>query len=198
MNPPLLIVLTGKTASGKDTIKSALLRKYPNLKKVITTTSRVPRTGEKDGVDYHFLKREQFEDRIRENAFAEYVEYGGNFYGTAKIELEQALESDTLWKIDPSRAGEVRDFINRSYTGEKAQQLIKRVLVIYINTSDDVVLERLKRRSLSNLEIQKRMSDDTKIWQQYKDKYDFVIENISGQLDQTIHKVCNIIDRSKI
>ncbi len=167
------------------------------MKKVITTTSRSPRANEVNDIDYHFLGRDEFEKGIKNESFAEWVEYGGNLYGTQKAELEHALENDTLWKIDPSRAGEVRDFIKRSYPPEKAHQLIERVVVIYINTSDDIVLERLQRRGLQTSEIQKRMSDDAKIWQQYKDKYDFVIDNISGQLDMTINKVCKIIDESK-
>lgn len=189
MNSSILLILTGKTASGKDTIKSALLKKYPNLKKVLTTTSRTPRQYEENEIDYHFLTRNEFENKIRQGKFAEYVEYGGNLYGTQKDELEQALKNDTLWKIDPSRAGEVRDFIKRSYPADIAEQLIKRMVVIYITCQDAIILERLKKRGLSNQEIEKRMSDDKKIWQQYQNSYDFVIENVQGQLNQTLNKI---------
>ena len=194
---PLLIVLTGKTASGKDTIKLTLLKNYPNLKKVITTTSRIPRDNEKDGKDYHFLTRSEFEQKIKDNIFAEFVEYGGNLYGTQKIELEQALENDTLWKIDPSRAGEVRDFIKRSFPAKLAKELIKRVVVIYINALDEAILERLQRRNLSEDEIIKRMVDDKKIWDQYKNSYDFVIENETNQLRETLLKIEQIINNHK-
>lgn len=189
-----LIVLTGKTASGKDTIKLKLLSKYPNLKKVLTTTSRNIRPNETDNIDYHFLTRTEFEARIKNNEFVEYVEYGGNLYGTYKKELEQALQTATLWKIDPSRAGEVRDFIKRSFSKEVAEQLLKRVVVIYINTQDDIILQRLKNRGLNEEEIQKRMDDDKAIWQKYQNFYDFVIENVPGQLNQTLDKVFSIIE----
>lgn len=184
MNPSL-IILSGKTASGKDTIKSALLKKYPNLKKVITTTSRTPRMGEKDGIDYHFLTRDQFKEKIKQDAFAEYVEYGGNYYGTYKEELEKSQNGDYLWKIDPSRAGQIKN-------------TLKNAVVIYITCDDDVVLQRLKNRGLSKEEIEKRMADDQRIWDQYKDSYDFVINNVSGKLDQTINKVCEIIDSNRL
>lgn len=193
----LLIILTGKTASGKDTIKLALLKKYPNLKKVITTTSRTPRTYEINGVDYQFLTKEQFQAKIDQNQFAEYVEYGGNLYGTEKLELEQALKKDTIWKIDPSRAGEVRKFLQRSFPVETAEKLIKRVKVIYINCEDQVILERLKKRGLSEEEMQKRMADDKKIWQQYQMSYDFVVDNIPGKLDETLDKVVNILENHR-
>lgn len=190
----MFIILTGKTASGKDTLKFALLKKYPRLKKVITTTSRAPRSNETAGADYHFLTKYEFESKIKKGDFAEYVEYGGNLYGTQKKELEQAAKFDTLWKIDPSRAGEVREFIERSFSADIAKELIKRILVIYINVSDKVVLQRLQKRHLSEDEIQKRMADDKKIWQQYKDAYDFVVENVPGKLNRTLDKIINIIE----
>lgn len=190
----MLIILTGKTASGKDTIRSAIFKKFPNLKKIITVTSRSPRYNDVRGIDYHFLARDEFETRAKKGDFAEYVEYGGNLYGTLKKDLESALKHDTLWKIDPSRAGEVRNFIKRSFSAEVASELIKRVLVIYISTPDDVILERLKKRGLSETEIQKRMSDDRKIWNQYNESYDFVIDNVPGKLDETINRVITIIE----
>lgn len=189
----IFIVLTGKTASGKDTVKSELFRKYKNLTKVITTTSRSPRHNEKNGVDYFFLTKEEFESKIRNNEFAEYVNYGGNLYGTYKKELEKALDTDLLWKIDPSRAGKVREFIKGAFPENLAEKLINRVLVIYITTDDAVILERLKKRGLSNLEIEKRMKDDKGIWQEYQTQYDFIIENVPGKLNETIGKIINII-----
>lgn len=190
----MLIILTGKTASGKDTIRSAIFKKFPNLKKVITVTSRALRRNDVMGVDYHFLTRDEFETRAKDGDFAEYVEYGGNLYGTLKKDLESALKHDTLWKIDPSRAGEVRNFIKRSFSPGVASELIKRVVVIYISTPDEVILERLKRRGLSDDEIQKRMSDDRKIWQKFQNSYDFMVENVPGKLDETINKVITIIE----
>lgn len=193
----MLIVLTGKTASGKDTIKNKLLEKYPALKKVITTTSRLPRHGEQDGVDYHFLSRDEFQKKMENGDFAEYVEYGGNLYGTYKVELEQAINGDALWKIDPSRAGEAREFLKRSFPPDIAENLLKTVLVIYVTVSDDIVLQRLQERGLSETEILKRTDDDAKIWDQYRNSYDFVVENDTGKLNETIDKIINIIDSQK-
>jgi len=193
----VLIVLTGKTASGKDTIKQSLLLKYPNLKSVITTTSRVPRTGEKEEADYHFLTKVQFQKKIDLRDFAEYVEYGGNLYGTQKKDLEVGLSGDLLWRIDPSRAGEVREFVRRSFPMEMAQKLIDQIIVIYITVSDDVVLQRLAKRGLSGEEIKKRMEDDKKIWEKYKNNYDFIVENIPGKLDQCLGNIVRLIDHAQ-
>jgi len=193
----VLIVLTGKTASGKDTIKVDLLKRYPSLKLIVTTTSRVPRDGEKDGVDYHFLTRDQFEKKIKSGDFVEYVEYGGNLYGTQKTQLEQVLNTDSIWRIDPSRAGEIRKFIERAFPSETGEKLIKKVVVIYISVADDVVLQRLKKRNLSDTEIEKRMEDDRKIWSQSKDKYDYIVENVAGKLEETVNKIIKIIEANQ-
>jgi len=151
-----------------------LLKKFPGFKKVITTTSRKPRAGEVQGHDYNFISEEDFRKKIKDGDFIEYVEYAGNLYGTEKNQL---ISKDSLiWRIDPSRAGKVKG------------------LVIYLTVSDEVVLQRLKKRGLSQEEITKRMQEDQEYWQQYKDKYDFVVENIPGQLDQTIDKISRIIE----
>lgn len=194
----MLIILTGKTASGKDTIKSALLSKYPNLQKVVTTTSRAPRFSEVKDLDLHFLSKEEFEEKIAKDEFVEYVTYGGNLYGTQKKDLAEVLTGDALWRIDPSRAGEIRNFIRRAFSPEEAEKLINETIVIYITVSDEVVLQRLKRRNISPSEIQKRMEDDAKIWEKYQNSYDFVFDNIPGKLNETIKKVCEIIETRKI
>lgn len=159
---------------------SKILIRYPNLKRIVTTTSRAMREDEEDGADYHFISRANFEQKIKNNEFLEYVQYGGNFYGTRRREFSPG--SDTLWKIDPSRAGRIRELIEDP------------LVVIYINTPDDVALQRLQKRGLSEEEIQKRMADDKKIWEEYKDNYDFVVENVPGKLDQTIDKITRLIE----
>lgn len=165
-----MIVLTGKTASGKDAVLEKLLLKIPHLKRVITTTSRDPRPGEVNGVDYNFISEDAFREKIENGEFLEYVEYGGNFYGTPKTQLENG--NNLVWKIDPSMAGKVKDAV-----------------VIYLTVDDEVVLQRLKERGLSEEEIAKRMQDDKIFWQQYKDNYDYVIENVPGKLDETVEKI---------
>lgn len=176
----MLIVLSGKTASGKDTIMSILLQKYPHLKKVVTTTTRKPRKSEVDGVNHHFITEEEFIKKINNGEFVEYVDYAGNLYGTEKKEF--AHKGAVIWRIDPSAAGRVREIVK------------EKLVVIFITTSDEIILERLTKRGLPTDEIERRMSEDKKIWQQYKDKYDYVIENTPGYLDQTVEKVLKIID----
>lgn len=174
----MLIVLTGKTASGKDTVIAAILKRYPNFRKILTTTSRAPRDKEKNGVDYNFISGGKFKQKITRGEFLEYVQYGGNFYGTEKSQIKRA--DDLIWKIDPSMAG-------------KAKSLFENSIVIYINCDGEVVLKRLQNRGLSEEEIQKRIQDDQKFWQQYGQNYDYVVENTPGKLTETVDKINKII-----
>lgn len=181
----MLIVLTGKTAAGKDTVMVRLLERLPNLRRVVTTTSRAPRPNEKDGVDYNFVTVEQFQKMIDSRQFLEYVEYGGNFYGTEKAQIKHESGENLIWRIDPSRAGRVRKLL-----GEK-------LVVIYLTVDDSVVLQRLTKRGFPEEEIKRRLAEDKMFWEQYKDNYDFVIENIPGKLEEAIEQIVKIISERK-
>lgn len=182
-----LIVLTGKTASGKDTVMAAILKEFPDLKRIVSTTSRFLRNGEKNGVDYNFISKEEFEQKIKNGDFIEYVQYGGNLYGTEKSQILDNLDSNLIWRIDPSRAGKVRELVKDFTTN---------VTVIYLTTDDEVILQRLRGRNLQEEEIVKRMQDDEKLWDEHKDNYDFIIENIPGKLKETIDQIIEIINFS--
>lgn len=195
----MLIILTGKTASGKDTIKDALLSKYPNLRRVITTTSRNIRSGEKNGIDYYFITKDEFKDKIKKGQFIEYVQYGGNLYGTTKEELENTLNHhDVIWKIDPSRAGEVRDFIKRAFPKNQAEKINRQIMVVYLNVSDDVILQRLNSRGLNGSEIKERMEDDQRIWKKFHDKYDYVVWNMQGKLNLVVEDLVKLIEKHQL
>lgn len=188
-----LIILTGKTAAGKDTVMLKLLQKLPEFKRIVTTTSRGIRPGEQDGKDYLFISEAEFRRKIDQGDFIEYVQYGGNFYGTQKPEITNNLDRNLIWRIDPSRAGQIRQFIKDSFEKPLADELLKKVLVIYLTIPDELVLERLHRRNLSSEEIQNRMREDDRFWREYKDAYDFVVENVDGRLDETVNKILEII-----
>lgn len=194
----LFIVLSGRTASGKDTIIAKILSGYPSFKKLITTTTRAPRDGEKIGIDYKFIMEEEFRRKINEGEFLEYVEYGGNFYGTEKSQILLALDYSVIWKIDPSRSGEIRQFIEGSFPSTISSQLLRNLLVIYLTVDDATILQRLKQRGLSEKEINLRIEEDKLYWERYKDKYDYVIENVPGKLVETVSQMSRIIEAQKI
>ncbi len=108
----LLIVISGASGTGKGTVIKALFDKLPNLVFSVSATTRLPRVGEKDGVNYHFMSREEFEREIAADAFLEYADvYGGAYYGTLRREVDKhiAAGKDVLLEIDTQGAINVMD-----------------------------------------------------------------------------------------
>ncbi len=82
------MVISGPSGSGKSTlIRQALARSGPRVRLAVSATTRAPRDGERDGIDYYFVSREQFQDAIDVGDFLEWAEFAGNFYGTPRAEL---------------------------------------------------------------------------------------------------------------
>lgn len=193
----MLIILTGKTASGKDTIARYILQTFPHIQKVLTTTTRKLRQGEQNGVDYNFITSDEFKKKIDEGQFIEWVSYGGNFYGTEKQNIQAVVKKDALWKIDPSRAGQIRQLIENSFDSEISKRLLRELVVIYITTENEAIQQRLKERSLTEEEINTRVTEDSTNWHKYKKNYDFIVENPTGKLDETIKEIVQIIESEK-
>ncbi len=112
MNPPVsrVFVITGPSGVGKGTLIKRLLTAVPHLKLSISATTRAPREGEVDGVDYHFLSGEEFKARIDENDFLEWATYSGNRYGTLRSDVERCLAAgeSVVLEIEVQGATQVR------------------------------------------------------------------------------------------
>jgi guanylate kinase len=87
----LLLVISGPSGAGKDTLVRLLLERLPQLQYSVSATTRAPRSGEVDGKDYHFLSRDAFEERLRNGKLLEWREYAGNLYGTPRPFVEQTI-----------------------------------------------------------------------------------------------------------
>ena len=92
-----MLILVGPSASGKTEVVKKLISEH-GMKKLVTYTSRSMRVGEINHVDYHFLERADFEGKIKEGFFLEYVEYNGNYYGTSF----EGLDADKVVILEPS------------------------------------------------------------------------------------------------
>lgn len=105
-----VFVITGPSGVGKGTLIRALLEHCPSLELSISATTRQPREGEEDRVDYYFLTPEEFQRRIDEHDFLEYATYSGNRYGTLRSEIERRLEEghSVVLEIEVQGAQQVR------------------------------------------------------------------------------------------
>ncbi len=110
-----LFVVVAPSGAGKTSLVDALLKRDPNIKLSMSYTTRVPRAGEVDGVDYHFVDRARFEEMIATAEFLEHANVYGNYYGTSRrwIERELAGDHDVLLEIDWQGARQVRTLFKR-------------------------------------------------------------------------------------
>lgn len=110
---PLFLVLSAPSGCGKSTLVDMLLQEYPDFVYSISCTTRPPRGEEEDGLDYHFLTKERFEELIAQNAFIEYAKVHDNYYGTLKAPIEEVLAegNSMILDIDVQGAAKVREYV---------------------------------------------------------------------------------------
>jgi guanylate kinase len=107
MSTPILVI-TGPSGVGKGTLIKGLLERVPGLQLAVSATTRKPRAGEVNGVDYHFLSEDDFDRRVEAGEFVEHAEYAGNRYGTLKSELSRPARGIVL-EVDVQGARQVRE-----------------------------------------------------------------------------------------
>jgi guanylate kinase len=110
---PLFIVMSAPSGCGKSTLIDMILQEYGDIVYSISCTTREPRGEEEDGLDYHFKTKERFEQLIAEDAFIEYAQVHGNYYGTLKAPIREVLAegNSMILDIDVQGAAKVRDYV---------------------------------------------------------------------------------------
>lgn len=105
-----VFVITGPSGVGKGTLIRGLMERLPELELSVSATTRPPRPGERDGVDYHFLSAEEFERRVQAGEFVEHADYAGRRYGTLRGELQERVDAGrpVLLEIEVQGARQVR------------------------------------------------------------------------------------------
>ena len=162
-----LFVLSGPSGVGKGTLRQHALNNAPNLKYSISCTTRKPREGETDGVDYRFISHEIFRDYISRELFLEYAHVHEDYYGTLKADVVNELESghDVLLEIDVQGALQVK------------KKMPEAVLIFIAPPSVEVLTKRLTGRGTESAEsLSVRLSNAIGELA-LKDKYDYVIVN---------------------
>ena len=141
---PLLIVISAPSGGGKTTLCEQLLAQQPGIVRAVTCTTRPPRPGERDGVDYYFLDPLTFQERARAGEFLEHATVHGNHYGNAKAEVLGKLRQgrDVLLNIDVQGAATIREKAARD------PELSHALLSVFLTPPSLAVLEaRLRKRA---------------------------------------------------
>ncbi|MCF3651358.1 guanylate kinase [Synoicihabitans lomoniglobus] len=176
---PVLLVLAGPAGSGKTTLCERMVAEVAGFSRVVTTTTREPRPGEVNGVDYHFFSAEEFDQRLAENAFLEWAwVHRKNRYGT--------LASSVL---DPLAAGrsliinvDVQGVENFRRAAAANPLLARHMGTVYIDVPIEELQERLVGRGESETEIERRMIT-ARQEQQERAKFDYVITSSTKAAD---------------
>ncbi len=180
-NKGLLIVFSGPSGSGKDTVLGELKKRNINLKQSISMTTRQMRDGETDGVDYYFTDVKTFEENIENDYFLEYVKYGENYYGTPKKKIQELIEegNNVVLKIEVEGAGNVRKVFPEA------------ISIFIIPPSIEVLKMRLKGRGTESDETYKRRLEIAKDELSRAKEYDYIV--INDELSKCADDVCAII-----
>ena len=167
MKKGTFFVLSGPSGSGKGTVLQEVLRKSDRIVYSVSATSRSPRAGEVDGINYYFKSREEFETLIKADAFIEYTETYGNYYGTLKSEVEKAIENgkNTILEIDPVGARNVRAHYPDA------------VLMFLVAPDLEVLSSRLSGRGSESAETFKIRHDAALSEMENATLYDYVVVN---------------------
>ena len=176
-----LYVISGASGVGKSTVLSQVMEKKKDLRFSVSATTRPPRPGEVDGKSYYFVDKARFLDMIQENAFVEYDEHMGNYYGTPKFQLEEKLlEGDVILDIEPNGAFHVRE------------QRPDAVLIFIAPPSLEELERRLCGRGDTSPE-QIRIRQDRARWEMEQSRhYDHIV--INDRVQACVEKILNIMD----
>jgi guanylate kinase len=181
----LLIVISGPSGVGKDTLIKRLLELDRNLRYSVSCTTRSPRPNEVDGGDYTFVSRERFQQLIDEGAFLEYATYNGNLYGTVaeRVERARADGHDIVLKIEVQGAEQIR------------KRVPDAILIFVVSPSvDELVRRQVKRNTETSQDMTARREIATKEME-YSSRYDHVVVN--DELEHAVAEVLRIIQQAR-
>jgi guanylate kinase len=183
MRKGLLFIVSGPAGSGKGTVVNELIAKHPGLTLSISATTRQPRPGEVDGVHYHFISKEEFEQRIKDGKMLEYATYSGNYYGTPQKEVEEAMSEgkDVILEIEVAGAMQIKEKIKDS------------VAIMLTPPSKQVLEARLRGRGTETEDVIKWRLERAKEELLLMPQYDYSVINEDNKSDECAEMIYTII-----
>ena len=186
MNKGRLIIISGPSGSGKDTIIKKVLSRLPEVKFSISSITRPMREGEVEGEKYNFVSREYFEDMIKNNLLLEYNNYIGNYYGTPRKPIDDAIENgeEIIIEVDTNGAANIRKLVDGT------------ISVFIMPPSFEELRRRLSSRATDSQEvIEKRMRSAIEEISCAKD-YDYIV--INDDLDTAVDDFIDVIKADRL
>jgi guanylate kinase len=181
----LLVIISGPSGVGKDTIIAALRNRQRTQDRhyVVTCTTRARRPGEIDGVSYHFLSRDEFDDMHRAGKFLEANEVHGQWYGTPRRQVRDALAAgrDVILKIDVQGAQVVKETVPDA------------LLIFLVPPSLEDLFIRLRTRATENADELELRQRNAAIELARQRDYDYVVTNETGEVERTAERIEEII-----
>lgn len=184
MNKGIVIVISGPSGSGKGTVVEQLRKIYPNAGVSVSATTRQKRTGEVDGVHYHYKSREEFEKLIESGEVLEHTTYNGNYYGTLRSEAEKIVNSgrDLILEIEVDGAGQIKKLLGDKCTA-----------VMLIAPDHKELERRLRGRGTDTEEaILNRLATARKEIS-LAPMYDYIVVNENGKVEECAENIVAII-----
>lgn len=181
----ILIVLSGFSGAGKGTLVKGLLKKYDEYALSVSMTTRAPREGERDGVEYFFTTREKFEETIVNNGLVEYALYWGNYYGTPRAYVEEQLAAgkNVILEIEIQGALKIKEKFPDS-------------LLIFVTPPSGAELKRrLEKRGTESAEVIARRLARAAEESEGIEAYDYIV--INDSLEECVEEIHRLVDAAR-
>ncbi len=176
-----LVIISGPSGSGKTSICNKLTRN-PKIKRSVSYTTRLPRDGEKEGIDYCFVERSEFDRFINENKFIEFAEYCGNLYGTPVCPIRGVTDSESIFILAIDVKGALQ-----------VMKKIPDVISIFIMAPDDETLKlRLRNRHSDNEDVINERVRIAKEEMEFTKYYNYCV--INNSLDVAVKEIESILN----